>query len=168
MIYLLLGTDMGDREANLSRARELLAEQLGKARLVEQKGERQAEQNRERRGECGDGTVVLKCSEAMETEAIGFEGPAFLNQVVAFDGDFEPYELLRRCQAVEIAMGRPAHRARYNADGRRIYAPRIIDIDILHLNGVLMDEPELTIPHPQVFSRLFVQTLMQMVHKKTD
>ncbi|MBR5736463.1 MAG: 2-amino-4-hydroxy-6-hydroxymethyldihydropteridine diphosphokinase [Bacteroidales bacterium] len=140
MIYLLLGTDMGDREANLSRARELLAKELGK----------------------------LKCSQVMETEAIGFEGPAFLNQVVAFDGDFEPYDLLRRCQAVEVAMGRPAHKARYDADGRRVYEPRIIDVDILHLNGIVMDEPELTIPHPQVFSRPFVQALMQLVHKKTE
>ena len=151
MIYLLLGTDMGDREANLSRARELLAEQLGKERLVE------------RWGECGDETVALKCSEVMETVAIGFEGPAFLNQVVAFDGDFEPYKLLRCCQAVEIAMGRPAHKARYDADGRRIYEPRIIDVDILHLNGVLMDEPELTIPHPQVFTRPFVKELLAMM-----
>ena len=165
MIYLLLGTDMGDREANLSRARELLAQVLSEGRNAEEECEKRAEGKDHERG---NGILALKCSAVMETEAIGFEGPAFLNQVVAFDGDFEPYELLRRCQAVEVAIGREPHRARYDADGRRIYEPRIIDVDILHLNGVLMDEPQLTIPHPQVFSRPFVQTLMQLVHKKTD
>ena len=134
MIYLLLGTDMGDRRANLGRARELLQKELG---------------------------VSLYRSPEMETEAVGFDGPDFLNQIVAFDGDFEPYNLLRRCQAVEIAMGRPAHKAAFDSEGRRIYSPRIIDIDILHLNGVVMDEEDLTIPHKQIFTRPFVKQLLQ-------
>ena len=134
MIYLLLGTDMGDRQANLGRARELLAKELG---------------------------VELMCSGVLETEAFGFDGPAFLNQAVAFDCDFEPYDLLHRCQAVEVAMGRKPHKACYDADGRRIYEPRIIDIDILHLNGLVMDEPDLTIPHKQVFQRPFVNRILQ-------
>ena len=133
MIYLLLGTDMGDRRANLERARELLEKELG---------------------------VTLKCSEILETEAIGFDGPAFLNQVVAFDDEIEPYSLLQICHDVEAAMGRKPHKARYDHRGYRIFEPRIIDVDILHLNGVCMDEPNLTIPHPQVFSRPFVQQLL--------
>ncbi len=139
MIYLLLGTDMGDRSANLSSARELLSQELG---------------------------VRLLCSEVLETEAIGFDGPAFLNQAVAFDGYFEPCDLLHRCQGIEAVMGRKPHKAVYDSEGRRIYAPRIIDIDILHLNGVVMDEPELTIPHRQVFQRPFVLGLMQQAAAK--
>ena len=134
MIYLLLGTDLGDREANLSRARELLSRELG---------------------------AELECSEVLETEAVGFEGPAFLNQIVAFDGDFEPHDLLHRCQAVEVAMGRKPHKAAFDSEGRRIYKPRVIDVDILHLNGVVMDCPELTIPHRQVFRRPFVNQILQ-------
>ena len=137
MIYLLLGSDMGDRSANLSRARELLSLELG---------------------------VKLMCSEVLETEAIGFDGPAFLNQAVAFDGDFEPYDLLHRCQGIEAAMGRKPHKASFDSEGRRIYAPRIIDIDILHLNGVVMDEPDLTIPHKQVFQRPFVNELLKTIN----
>lgn len=136
MIYLLLGTDMGDRRANLDRARELLDKELG---------------------------VSLHCSPVMETAAIGFDGPAFLNQVVSFDADAEPYDLLRRCQAIEAAMGRKPHKAAYDSEGRRIYSPRIIDIDILHLNGVCMKRADLTIPHPQVFSRPFVKELLAMM-----
>jgi 2-amino-4-hydroxy-6-hydroxymethyldihydropteridine diphosphokinase len=136
MIYLLLGTDMGDRDANLSLARELIAKALG---------------------------VDLLCSAEIETEAIGFDGPAFLNQVVAFDGEFEPYDLLHRCQGIEMAMGRKPHKACYDNEGRRIYEPRIIDIDILHLNGVVMDEPELRIPHMQVEERPFVKELLRQL-----
>jgi 2-amino-4-hydroxy-6-hydroxymethyldihydropteridine diphosphokinase len=136
MIYLLLGTDMGDRRANLGRARELLGKELG---------------------------VSLHCSPELETAAIGFEGPDFLNQIVAFDGIFEPYDLLHRCQAIEVAMGRKPHKAEYDAAGHRIYSPRIIDIDILHLNGVCMDAPDLTIPHPQVFTRPFVKELLALM-----
>lgn len=137
MIYLLLGSDMGDRSANLSRARELLSLELG---------------------------VKLMCSEVLETEAIGFDGPAFLNQAVAFDGDFEPYDLLHRCQGIEVSMGRKPHKASFDSEGRRIYAPRIIDIDILHLNGVVMDEPDLTIPHKQVLQRPFVNELLKTIN----
>ena len=128
---------MGDRSANLSRARELLSQELG---------------------------VELMCSEVLDTEAIGFDGPAFLNQAVAFDGDFEPYDLLHRCQGIEAEMGRKPHRASYDSEGRRIYAPRIIDIDILHLNGVVMEDPDLTIPHKQVFQRPFVNELLKTIN----
>ena len=134
MIYLLLGTDMGDREANLSRARELLTRALG---------------------------VELMRSDVLETEAVGFEGPAFLNQIVAFDGDFKPFDLLHLCQDVEVAMGRKPHKAAYDSSGHRIYKPRVIDIDILHLNGVVMDGPDLVIPHRQVFQRTFVNQILQ-------
>lgn len=136
MIYLLLGTDMGDRQANLASARELLEKELG---------------------------ASLHCSPEMETGAIGFEGPDFLNQIVAFDGSFEPCDLLRRCQAIEAKMGRAPHKAAFDSEGRRIYGPRIIDIDILHLNGICMDTPDLTIPHPQVFTRPFVKELLAMM-----
>lgn len=133
---MLLGSDMGDRDANLRIARELIETALG---------------------------VELTCSAVMETEAIGFDGPAFLNQVVAFNGEFEPYELLHRCQGIEMAMGREPHKARYDSDGLRIYEPRIIDIDILFLDGLVIDEPELRIPHLQVEQRPFVkQLLMQL------
>lgn len=136
MIYLLLGTDMGDRSANLERARELLEKGLG---------------------------VRLHCSPTLETEAVGFDGPAFLNQTVSFDAEINPYDLLHRCQAIEVAIGRAPHKAEYDSEGRRIYRPRIIDIDILHLNGVCMKEPDLVIPHPQVFSRPFVKELLAMM-----
>lgn len=133
MVYLALGTNMGDREWNLDRARALLAEEL-KSDLI--------------------------CSDILETEAIGFEGGPFLNQVVAFQGDMEPETLLDICQKVEREMGRPEHGMEFDASGRRIYHDRVIDIDILLYDGLEMETDRLTIPHPQVKERPYVQQLL--------
>ena len=141
MIYLMLGTDKGDRLANLSRARELLSRKLA---------------------------TDLQCSPVMETEAVGFDGPAFLNQAVAFEGDIGPYELLAVCRQVEAAMGRKPHKARYDKAGRRIYKPRVIDIDILMMNDIVMDSEDLKIPHPQVDSRPYVKILLQQLASKEE
>jgi len=133
MIILGLGTNMGDREWNLEQARALLGEAL---------------------------RCDMLCSEILETEAVGFEGPAFLNQAVGFEADIEPIELLDICQAVERKMGRPAHKAEFDADGKRIYQSRTIDIDILIFNGLKMNTDRLTLPHPQVEERPFVKELL--------
>ncbi|MBQ0025028.1 MAG: 2-amino-4-hydroxy-6-hydroxymethyldihydropteridine diphosphokinase [Bacteroidales bacterium] len=133
MIYVLLGTNLGDREWNLDRARALLAEEL-KSDLI--------------------------CSDIIETESIGFEGPAFLNQVVAFQCSVSPEGLLDICQRIEKEIGRPEHDAEYDAEGRRIYRDRIIDIDILKFDDLEMNTPRLTIPHPQVVGRPFVTELL--------
>lgn len=124
---------MGDREWNLEQARALLGEAL---------------------------RCDMLCSEILETEAVGFEGPAFLNQAVGFEADIEPIELLDICQAVERKMGRPAHKAEFDADGKRIYQSRTIDIDILIFNGLKMNTERLTLPHPQVEERPFVKELL--------
>jgi len=141
MTYLLLGTDIGDRHANLARARALLEKEFG---------------------------VALQCSSEQETEAIGFDGPDFLNQVVAFEGDFEPHDLLSRCQGIEVAMGRKPHKAEYDSAGRRIYKPRIIDIDILMHNEAEINEPDLRIPHPQIEQRLFVKPLLEQLTNQSE
>lgn len=134
MIYLSLGTNIGDREWNLDRARALLAEEL---------------------------RTDLICSEVMETEAVGFEGPDFLNQVVAFQSGMEPEELLDICQGVEKAMGRGEHQAEFDTQGRRIYHDRVIDIDILLFNDRKISTPRLTVPHPQVEERPFIRELLK-------
>lgn len=145
MIRLLLGTNLGDRQSHLDRAVDLLSSRLGTA---------------------------LSATEALETEAVGFEGPPFLNMVVAFDPCIAPYALLELCQEIEIEMGRPRHNAEYDAEGRRIYRDRVIDIDILEYDGVSLETPLLRIPHPQVEERPFVAELLAMplrqIEIKTD
>ena len=94
---------------------------------------------------------VLACSSFIETEPWGFSsGNAFLNGVVKIDTPHLPYELLRITQKIECEMGR-THKS---ING--IYSDRIIDIDILIYEDMVIDEPNLTIPHPLMWQRDFV------------
>ena len=134
MIYLLLGTNLGDRQWNLESAISRIAGELK--------------------------TDILY-SDVMETEAVGFEGNDFLNQIIAFDSDIEPDELLDICQRIEVEMGRPQHEAEYDGEGRRIYHNRIIDIDILTFNDRVIATERLTVPHPQLEERPFVKEILK-------
>ena len=133
MIYLALGSNLGDREWNLEQALALLAERL---------------------------RVDMLCSQVIETEAVGFDGQPFLNQAVAFESDIEPEALLDLCQEVERALGRPEHGVERDAQGRRIYHDRTIDIDILMFNGREIHTDRLDIPHPQVWERPYVKEIL--------
>jgi len=133
MIYLVLGSNLGDREWNLEQALALLAEGL---------------------------KVDMLCSRVLETEAVGFDGPAFLNQAVCFESDIAPEALLDLCQDIEVRLGRPRHTAEYDAAGQRIFHNRTMDIDILKYNDAEIHTDRLTIPHPQLWERPYVQELL--------
>lgn len=135
MIVLLMGSNLGDREAYLNAACGMLEDAL---------------------------RVQLRRTAVMETEALGFDGPSFLNMAVAFAAPegLTPISLLEVCQAVEVALGRPRHEAAYNQDGTRRYASRTIDIDILKYDNVTCNTKRLTLPHPQIYSRPFAAKLL--------
>ena len=92
---------------------------------------------------------VVAMSQVYETEPIG--GPdgqdAYLNMVVKVETSLDPYELLRRCQAIE----EEAQRQRMVHWG-----PRTLDIDLLFYDDLQIDSDTLTIPHPRTFERRFV------------
>ena len=82
----------------------------------------------------------------------GVQQPDFLNQTLIVDVDCTPHELLARCQAAENA----ACRVR---DVR--WGPRTLDVDIVALfsaagQEILVDTPDLTVPHPRASERAFV------------
>ena len=86
-----------------------------------------------------------------ETAPVGFESKhLFLNAAVACRTDLTPYEVLDVTQEIERELGR-RHKS---VDGQ--YADRTIDIDLLWVEGVVMDEPRLTLPHPRTSERAFV------------
>ena len=94
---------------------------------------------------------VLACSSFIETEPWGFNSDnAFLNAVVKIDTISSPHELLLITQGIERKMGRE-HKS---VNG--IYHDRIIDIDILFYEDLVLNEEELTIPHPLIWQRRFV------------
>jgi 2-amino-4-hydroxy-6-hydroxymethyldihydropteridine diphosphokinase len=98
-----------------------------------------------RLGELGTITAV---SSFYETEPVGFrEQPSFLNAVIALETDQPPAALFDALLAIERDLGRV--RSFRNA-------PRTLDLDILLQDDLVMDTPELTLPHPRMHERAFV------------
>ena len=101
---------------------------------------------------------VLACSSFMESEPWGFQSTnTFLNAVVAIDTQHTPHELLSITQSIERTIGR-THKT---IDGN--YCDRIIDIDILLYEDIVINTPELTIPHPLMLQREFVCRPLQEI-----
>ena len=120
--YLGLGSNLGDREANLERA----IDALGRI----------------------PGLAVLRRSRLYETEPVGLrDQPWYLNAVVEANVELEPEPLRRAVKALEVELGRtPAPR----------WGARVIDVDILLYDSLRLRTPELVIPHPEWWNRLFV------------
>ena len=100
----------------------------------------------------GGRTPVTAVSRVYETEPVG--GPegqgAYLNLVVelALPTGTDPYRVLEECRRLEAAAGRV----------RTVrWGPRTLDADVLWIDGVVLDEPDLTVPHPRWRERRFVQ-----------
>lgn len=129
-VYLSLGTNLGDRAANLKQAIASLPPQM---------------------------TVKAK-SEVYETPPWGYtEQEPFLNQVVKATTYLDPEPLLKHLKRLEVALGRKATFR---------YGPRLIDIDILFYDDLLLETASLVIPHPHVHERGFV--LMPMMDIAPD
>jgi 2-amino-4-hydroxy-6-hydroxymethyldihydropteridine diphosphokinase len=120
IVYLALGTNLGDRPANLQAAVAALPPAV----------------------------TVLEKSPVYETQPWGVtDQPAFLNMVIKGKTRQGPQNLMRHLKLLEARLGRlPSIR----------YGPRKIDIDLLFYDDMLLNTPELTIPHPGLHERAFV------------
>jgi len=87
------------------------------------------------------GEVLL--SPVYRTEAVGFEGPAFLNAVAVIDSDIHPFALNDWLHALEIAQGRDRRDASYSN--------RPLDIDIIYFGDLVLDGPgDFQLPRPEL------------------
>lgn len=94
------------------------------------------------------GLHIKKCSSVWETEPWGVEDqPKFLNMCATAECNFGPYKVLEILKEVERRLGR--HK-------RKKWGPREIDLDLLLMDGTVLDSPTLKIPHPQMAARAFV------------
>ena len=119
--HIALGSNLGDKEANLRRALELLDER---------------------------GVEVVKVSSFICTEPYGVtDQPQFLNAVCQVRTSLEPLALLHTLLGIEQEMGRVR---------LRHWGERNIDLDLLLYEDVVMDTPELKLPHPDMQNRDFV------------
>ena len=120
IVYLALGSNMGNRLSNLKAAVLNLTPQM----------------------------TVKQKSSVYETPPWGFtEQDAFLNQVVKVTTYLEPEPLLRHLKRMETALGRVPNFQN---------GPRVIDIDILFFDNMIINTPPLMIPHPRLHERAFV------------
>ncbi|HMK04012.1 MAG TPA: 2-amino-4-hydroxy-6-hydroxymethyldihydropteridine diphosphokinase [Ferruginibacter sp.] len=119
--YLLLGSNMGNSQKQLSKAIEHIEKQIGK---------------------------ITRRSGLYSTAAWGnTDQPDFLNQVIIVQTSLTAAQTMQTILGIEKKLGRL--RTVKNA-------PRIIDIDILFFNKEIIDEEQLTVPHPQIQNRRFV------------
>lgn len=94
--------------------------------------------------------VVTDTSELVETEPVG--GPPqgkYLNAAVRIETELGPQQLLTRLHEIEAALGR-------NRAAEVRWGPRTCDLDIELFDDVVMETPDLTIPHPRLHERAFV------------
>jgi len=120
IVYLALGSNLGNRAANLKEALASLSPQM----------------------------EVKAKSKVYETPPWGHtEQEKFFNQVVMVKTYLEPELLLKHLKRLEVALGRKASFQN---------GPRLIDIDILFYDDLVLESPALVIPHPHVHERGFV------------
>ena len=101
---------------------------------------------------------IKKVSSFYMTKPQGFlEQADFLNGVCLINTDLSPKDLLKKLKEIEKEMGRK----KTFKDG-----PRLIDLDIIYYNDIILNTPDLTIPHPRAHTRLFVmQGLFEIAPK---
>lgn len=94
------------------------------------------------------GIKILKVSSIIETEPYGYKDQdKFLNAVCLVETDLSPHELLNVLLEIEREMGRV----------RTIkWGPRVIDLDIIFYDDLIINEANLIIPHPDAHNRTFV------------
>jgi 2-amino-4-hydroxy-6-hydroxymethyldihydropteridine diphosphokinase len=97
---------------------------------------------------------VAAISTLHDTAPVGnMDQPRFLNAAMLLETDLAPRDLLRVLLTIELEMGR-------DRTATPPKGPRVIDLDLLLYEGVhgviVLNEPELTLPHPSLHERLFV------------
>jgi len=141
-IFLLLGSNRGDRVNMLEQAVSMIAEKCGQVSLS---------------------------SSFYESEPWGFkDNTPFINQVIEIDSGLPPEELLAKLLEIEETLGRKRVDSRQSAvcnnppspishlpSLNSQFVPRTIDLDILFYGNKLVFTEKLMIPHPRLHERRF-------------
>ncbi|GAB5565449.1 MAG: 2-amino-4-hydroxy-6-hydroxymethyldihydropteridine diphosphokinase [Winogradskyella sp.] len=93
--------------------------------------------------------LVEKISKVYQTPALGFKGDDFYNACLKVETELKPLKLLQTLQAIEKMLGREAKKSDK-------YESRVIDLDVLFYDNDIIEQKNLTIPHPQLQYRKFV------------
>ena len=135
-VYLSLGSNLGRREENLTKAIQLIAERIG---------------------------TVVRQSSFIETAPWGFHSEhQFMNAAILCQTGKTPREVLQLTQQIEKEMGRKRKTPPSSLHPPH-YSDRCIDIDILLYDDLTVDEPDLKIPHPLMLERDFVMIPLKQI-----
>ncbi|HEY7462600.1 MAG TPA: 2-amino-4-hydroxy-6-hydroxymethyldihydropteridine diphosphokinase [Gemmatimonadota bacterium] len=143
---LSLGSNLGDRELNLTRARAALEAYAGGGRDAPGAAA----------GAGAAAIEILAASAPRSTAPQGFTAqPDFLNQVLLVRTALSPWELLEACLEVERGLGR--------VRGPIRWGPRTIDVDVLAYDGLVVRDERLTLPHAALPLRPFFLEMMREI-----
>ena len=121
IVYIGVGSNLGNRQENCLHAIELLQKK---------------------------GIIVTKRSSLYETEPWGLKDqPRFINMAIEIETGLNPEELLKILKDIEREVGR---------EESFKWGPRIIDLDILLFDNIILKTDNLEIPHPLMHERDFV------------
>ncbi|MBQ9864016.1 MAG: 2-amino-4-hydroxy-6-hydroxymethyldihydropteridine diphosphokinase [Bacteroidales bacterium] len=138
-LYLLIGGNQGDRQQMLSHATDLIRERIGS---------------------------VVAVSNIYETAPWGMFAPGeepqnFYNKALQVETTLSPHEALGEALGIERILGR--RRENGSVENARYYSSRPIDIDLIFYDTMVIDAPDLVLPHPRMHLRRFVlQPLCQL------
>lgn len=121
-VLISLGSNLGDRELNITKAISHIQDQLGD---------------------------VIAISELYETASWGYDDHSYLNNAICLITKWAPLDLMNALLEIELKLGRKRSESKH-------YQARTIDIDILLIEGVVIDHPKLNVPHPRMNFRRFV------------
>lgn len=95
------------------------------------------------------GIHLLAQSRLYRTAPLGpADQPYYCNAVCKVETSLSPEDLLQQLLALERAVGR--------VRGEERWGPRLLDLDVLHVEGEQRDTPQLQLPHPGIAQRNFV------------
>lgn len=136
LVYLGLGTNLGDKVQNLNKTVIALSLKVGN---------------------------ILRLSSFYTSKSWGYESKnEFLNAVAFLETNLSPFELLAKTQMIERNMGR-------KPKSDIGYEDRLIDIDILLYDNLIIDQPTLKVPHPFLTERNFVlKPLLEIAPELVD
>ncbi len=127
-LVLSTGSNLGNRKRNLQSAVRLMEERIG---------------------------AVKKSSSVFESPAWGYRSDNFFyNQCHELETELEPGECMSRMFEIEKKLGR--EQTTETARVKSGYSDRIIDIDILFYDDLVVEMDALTIPHGEIPNRKFV------------
>ncbi|MDE5773987.1 MAG: 2-amino-4-hydroxy-6-hydroxymethyldihydropteridine diphosphokinase [Muribaculaceae bacterium] len=141
IVYINIGSNLGDRRLNLSRAVSKVHKAFGPFHL----------------------------SHSVESDPWGYDSPhRFLNIGMAFRSDLEPLEILHTLQAIEREISPASHRRTDGSYADRLIDIDIMAITDENADGtetpLTIDSPELTVPHPHLQERpFFLDPLRELI-----